>query len=598
MIAAFGLRRRLIAGCAIVATLLYLTIVMMHYFAERDVAPYNDMIAAEHFVKAVFLPHWSFFTAFTFDDNQHRPVFPLYVVAIDHVFFASHGVFPLVLSWLSIGGVCLISLRRLAPAIGDPATRFGFLLVLPCFMFWPGHYTNLVWAKQFHACLSLLCICATYSLAAGLDTRSGTEMVRGDRVRLALLPPLIFVGTFSFAWGLIAGLALAAFVVWRRWPLLRAAPILLTVALSGGIYAVVWHTFHRVSPDLFHSSPANAVEYLLLFVGAPFWWLAGAGMTEDAMARTIAEIFGAIGLFLALLSLGRHWRRPAAPSPANGEARSYAELLILFGLGCAAMTMIARVSLGPAEALVSRYLYAPGVFWLALLFSFSGLPWLSARRWRLPLVAVIGLAFAIIATTPTYFSVMADRAASRRLGTVAAVMGEDGIGLPPKLRRSNEFMHDIFADYAARGASVYADGWPGWLGQAAVAIIPPGMRTCKGALDISQPVPDSRDQRVDGWIWDPVLGDARGWLALAGRDGRIIGLATSGFPGPDADQNATGLPADLADFLRNDRHLEFPRSGAVQRTGFVGYLRGDAKDVAEIYGWFGGSEWCRLTIAG
>ena len=62
------------------------------------------MIAAEHFVKAVFLPPSNFFTAFTFDDNQHRPVFRLYVVAIDRVFFASHGVFPLVLSWLTIAG--------------------------------------------------------------------------------------------------------------------------------------------------------------------------------------------------------------------------------------------------------------------------------------------------------------------------------------------------------------------------------------------------------------------------------------------------------------------------------------------------------------
>lgn len=609
MIAAFGWRGRLVAGSAIAATLLYLAIVVMRYLAERDVAPFWDLISVEQFLDRKFLPDMNFFTAFTFLDNQHRPVFPLYVFAIDHIFFASHGPFPLLLSWTSIAGVCLISLHRLTPAIEDRATRLGFLLLFPSVMFWPANYDNLVWAKQLHACLALLCSCAAFSLAAGLNARMAASMTRGDAFRLWLIPPLVFVGAFSFAWGLIAACVLAGFVLWHRWPLRRAAPVLVGVAVTLGVYSFTWQGMpHGPYPPGLGNRLTGALEYLLINIGEPFWWLSNGAITSHRIILFLAGCFGAIGIVLTLWSLGRRWHKEAS-QPRNRAADSYAQLLVLFGLSCALTTMSGRFQGGLLQATTSRYLFVPCLFWLALPFVVPNLSRIHPAARRLPLALIVGTAVAVAATAPACFSYIADRAATIRLGAIAAVMGESGVGAPPRLHPKADAVVRVFNDYAAHGTAVYAEAWPRWLGQPTALVVPPDVTACRGALDISQPVPESSDTRLDGWIWDPFQADAQAWLALAGREGHIIGLATNGFPGPALSPGGHGadpLPDELAKYLRNDRPQGFfrpdiaaaTRPSFMLRAGFVGYLRGDPTNLTDIYGWFGGNDWCRLTIAG
>ncbi len=574
------MRGRLIAGTACLSVLIYLAIVLMHILRDRDVAPFMDMVGVEYFLDKSFLPHMNFSNAFTLILNQHRPVFPLYVFAIDHVFFASRALFPLLLSLASIAGMCLICFQRLAPGIADTATRFGFLLLLPCVMFWPAQVENLVYPLQLVFSFALLCICALFSLTANLDARMGAALGRGDRISLGLLLPLIFVAAFSMGWGLVADFVLGIFVLWRRWPGPWAAPVLATVALTTGVYALVWKTIpYDYGALSFAQMIIAAITYFLVFIGSPFRWLMGAVIMPVNIGLSVAGCLGGIGVLAAVWSLARRPKPVANRTCAIDAAVSYAQLLVLFGLGSAFVTLIGRFQFGPLQGTSSRYLFAPCLFWIALPFTFTlpnfraGLP---AMRW-LPLSAMLGVGIAVISSTPAYFGIMADRGVINRLGSIAAVMGENGVAVPPRLLPFAWVLDEVFADYAAHGTSVYADPWPHWLGQAAAEALPATAALCQGALDVLQPIPGSSDHRVDGWLWQPGHGSDRGWLALVGRNGRIIGLATTGVPRPDV---ALALQTKMA-----------------RRAGFAGFIRGDRKDLAEIYGWFGGSNWCRLALA-
>ena len=578
MIRTFGLRGRLIAGATCLSVLVYLAIVLLHILRDRDIAPFLDMVGVEYFLDKSFLPRMNFFNAFTMILNQHRPVFPLYVFAVDHVFFASRALFPLLLSLASIAGMCLICFHRLAPAIPDAATRFGFLLLLPCVMFWPAQFENLVYPLQLMFSFALLCICAMFSLTASLDARMGAARERADRISLGILLPLIFVAAFSMGWGLVADFILGIFVLWRRWPVLWAAPVLAAVALTTGVYAMVWKTIpYDYGASSFAQMIIAAIEYFLVFIGSPLRWLMGALVLPVNIALSVAGCLGGIGVLAAVWSLARRPKPGADRTRATDAAVSYAQLLVLFGLGAAFVTLIGRFQFGPLQGSTSRYLFASCLFWIALPFTLprfrAGLP---AMRW-LPLSAMLGVGIAVASSTPVYFGFMANRAATNRLGSIAAVMGEDGVEVPPRLLPFASVLDEVFADYAAHGTSVYADPWPHWLGQAAAQALPATTALCQGWLDDFRSVPGSSDHRVDGWLWQPGHSAGGGWLALVGRNGRIIGLATTGFIRPDV---AFALQTEMA-----------------RRAGFAGFLRGDRKDFAEIYGWFGGGNWCRLALA-
>lgn len=606
--ARFGRLGRLAAGGAIAAVLVYLGIVLRQCLIDRDVAPFWDMMGVEHFLNHWFLAHYSPLTALAFYDNQHKPVFPLYLSAIDHVFFASRGIFLLICSWAALAGVCAISLHRLLPAIEKPAVRLGYLLLFPCVIFWPAGYDNLVWPKQLHVCLQLLCACAAFSLLTSLDCRQALRPWQ-FLWRHVLLLLLVIVATFSFGWGLVASFVVGGFAL-LRWPFRRSIPLLLTVAACATVYvyALVWRTPAALVTH-YPSDPAviarGVVHYLLALFGAPLWWLMEAPFRPPGTALLITEAAGICGLALALWALWRmRWRIRTADANASepvAAARTYAQIMLLFTFAAIVVTMSGRFLHGPAQAVTSRYLILPSLFWLVLPFQDYGV------KIRIPRTCIMAaIAVAIALTTPANFSFMADRAALIRLGAIAAVMGEADVPIPPRLYPDAETPAAVFKVYAAKGTSVYADPWPHWLGMPANAIAPGDTSECEGAVDLSQPVAQSSDERVDGWLFNPSA-DRRAWIALAGRDGRVIGLATTGFPGPAPDQSgqvAKELPADIAFYLRRDHIQRFlrpdglarERPGTSARTGFVGYLQGRADDVVAIYAWFGGSDWCRATL--
>jgi len=561
---------RLLAAAAILGSVVYLAIVIDQYLYQRDVAAAADMVVVESFLSGLHrFP--TLVEAFTFHDNEHRPAFPLYVFSIDHFYFASRALLPVLLSFLSIAGACGLCLWHLLPAIRQPASRLAYLLIFPVVMFWPAHYLNFVWAKQFHACLSVFCICASFAMAAGIDARLAERPRRAAIAPLAAMALFIFVGAFSFGWGLLACLVIGSFVLWRRWPIGYAAPVLAVVIATVALYAFVSRSLNPgTSIQGLGAGIAPAISYFLRFLGSPLTSLIGPHAPDGQSTRLVAETLTAVALMATTAMFFRRRRDRRDRDPATLAALNLADLLLAFSIVCALATMKTRILLFPRDADSSRYLFVPALFWLALLFHLAWREPVTPRlRWLGPaIVAAVGAG--IVLGTPTYFAAMAQRSFDHRLGSIVAVMGD---GMPPRLARAPEFIIPLYADYAANGTSVYAEPWPHWLGMNATTLAPADVPVCQGSILTVSPVQGSADRQVQGRLTRPDGGTERAWLAFANRDGTVIGLGTNGPSLPIGGYHGQLAPLEA----------------------FAGFIRGSQSDLDSIYAWFGGTDWCRLS---
>lgn len=558
---------RLLAAAAVLGSAAYLALVIVQYLHERDLAPAWDMVAVESFLSRLQrFPTLG--EAFGFRDNEHRPVFPLYVFAIDHFYFASRALLPVLLSFLSIAGACGACLWRLLPAIRQPASRLAYALIFPIVMFWPAQYLNFVWPKQFHACFSLFCVCTTFAVAAGIDARREEQPRRAETGPLLAMAALIFVGTFSFGWGLLACPVIAGFVLWQRWPLRHALPVLAASIATLALYACLSQSLNPGAG--FGAGIPQSASYLLRFLGSPLSSLLDPHATGNEPAKIAAEILAAGGLLVSAALFFRRRRIRDERDGATLAALNLADLLLAFSIVVALATMRVRLLRFGHDVNSSRYLFIPAFFWLSLLFQLAWREPAPRLRWLSPAIAAL-LAAGIVLGTPATFAIMAQRSFDHRLGGIVSVMGD---GIPPRLSSQPEIINPLFADYAAHGASVYTEPWPHWLGMMAAALAPANAPACRGSIIRTSWVEQSVDRQIEGRLTRPDGSTERGWLTFADHDGTVIGLGTSGSSRP-----IKGYAGELG-------------PGEV----FIGYIRGSESDLGALYGWFGGEDWCRLPI--
>ena len=72
----------------------------------------------------------------------------------------------------------------------------------------------------------------------------------------------------------------------------------------------------------------------------------------------------------------------------------------------------------------------------------------------------------------------------------------------------------------------------------------------------------------------PDGGTARAWLAFANREATVIGLGTNGSSLPIGGFHGQLAPLEA----------------------FAGFIRGSQADLTQFYAWFGGADWCRLSV--
>ncbi len=480
---------------------------------------------------------------------------------------AAAGILPLLGALACLAGAGALLVRRLAPAVHPPALRLAYALLLPCVLLWPGVSIGLLPRAGLWLWLALLLVCLGFELASraarssppalGRLALDETGRRRAQYSSPAPCSPIATPKAAQISGCTSMGTGRGGGEPILRNPHPRIRPPTLTRPHKGGGNRFLGLSRTGVAGMLALLAAASAMFVLVplpakldaamgfeaaralaglpLALGAPFGQAASAVLGEGWL-RPTAIAMGGIGL-AALAFLFAAGRR--APPPEGGlSARRFAQLLAAFGLIGA-----------PAVAATA----AEGRLAIACLFWFA-LPLLLPARARAalgplawPAVGAVGVL--ILASTPAGFDRLADHALADRRGLLAAAMGKEG---PP---------------------TRMAVPWTDWPGQPASRLATGELMRCAGALDRARPLPRGAGMAVEGWISHEDRQRVPSWVALAGRDGRVIGLAAAGARRPD-------IAAALG-------------TRAVLRAGFEGFIRGRREDVVALYGWFADGIWCR-----
>jgi hypothetical protein len=350
--------------------------------------------------------------------------------------------------------------------------------------------------------------------------------------------------------GVIALPLMVAYAVLLRMGWKRVAVLTVLTALCLGAYFIDYRSTpgHGSLTDMLRYRPVKLAQYVLLYLGSPFYYL------FNQRSLPVGQLFGLAFVVLAVVQAVRSLRAP------QQHALPLALLAFILYIGGTALgTGAGRLLFGLHQATASRYTTPALMAWMALLVLYAPLLLRELGQWRhrivWPLLAlVLGLASLQAKAGRSQASLLFER-------DVAAVALELGI------RDHDQLLQVVFSPelgvlVAERATAVdigmFHQPWLRGLRETitqAAGPLPTG--TCPGALVELESLPDDRGwQRVTGWIAPPGGGnDDMRSLRLVGADGRVAGHALAGPRMKDP------LPA---------------RAGLAGTRAFKGYVRAPA----------------------
>lgn len=499
-----------LAGLAALAAVV--TTVLMSWQHTASV-PFWDMLAVEAFLEKSFIGNWSPLKALEFIDNEHRPVFPMYLFAIDYVFFYSRGTF-LIFLLLAMNALLAAILARIGLASSRNST-VGWLLVslTICLLFWPGHWENLTWPKQVHVYLSLVAATIAFVVASG---KYAQQMTAG---RIVVIASAGIVAMFSFGYGTFVLPIILGFAISRRWQIGQIFTLVITTIIGAAFYASSWRWIpYHADPITSLISPLKVAIFSAAQLGAPFHFV---GL--ELVWVVFGGLLGVLWICLAVLVRGRK-------SPSDRAA----VLIALFVLACTVSTAFGRINFGIEQALVQRYLVTGCLFWIALAIYY--IP-------RLPQSLGIGICliaiFAVLGSHPRHYQDSRTRWQYVSSAAVAALLGIDSTTLElhrPHLHPSFEIIENVFANLATRRASVYTERWPWLVGLKASQLFHfSNPAVCRGAFESAVAVPPGSGFFAEGWAWDLVEKKSPKQIFFLDSDDFIRGFAFTGIQRPEVN---------------------------------------------------------------
>jgi len=366
----------------------------------------------------------------------------------------------------------------------------------------------------------------------------------GSRGRFALACALGAASVGTMANGILALPAMTAHALLTRQ---RASRVAVLAVLSIAVAAIYLYGYQRPPAQgsmltAMRDSPLGLVRYVLLYLGGPFYHLAG----RPAIGLPLAYAAGGVFVVATLLAAF------AALRAGRGASLSWA-LLAFIGYVVATATVTAggRLLLGVEQALAWRYATPALMAWAALLvLMVPGRPAFADGRLRLAIVLPCALAMAVMvwAQTPV-LRVPREGAAMRSIGALAMALDVRdpkylGLLYPDPVRVLSLGRRLVDAELSVFGEEPFA-GMRARLGR----VVPPAAaRACIGGVDPAERIDgEPRFVRVSGWIFDGRDGVHPRSVDLADVDGRVIGQALTGLRRAEAEAQA-GRPARYAGF--------------------------------------------------
>jgi hypothetical protein len=382
---------------------------------------------------------------------------------------------------------------------------------------------TLAWGFNVAFVLAMaLLLCALFVLS-----RHGTTPSTGDRVAAGIIGAAA-VG--SMANGVLILPCLAAYALWQRlgW---RTVAAYATLAVGGAVaYAAGYATpeVHGSVLVALRTQHAAIAEFVILFLGAPFRWLAGENRVGDAVGPAAGVAYIVIWVLAGRTLLADGPRRPV---------RTAAWIFAAYVLATALITATGRTLVfGPKSALWSRYSTAAVWGWAALFL------WLASRagEGRAPARHAIGgmvVAFSVlmIGRQVTAWDERGGLFSPRReISALALAMNVRDETAIQRVYQSPSWALDVAGRAASHHISIFA-AFPYRDLRSAVGqpFAVTAERPCLGGFDDLLVIPSQRDMlRVRGWIVAPGVRRPVPERIRVVAEGITQGFALGGIPRP------------------------------------------------------------------
>gem|GEM_PF-5685368 len=542
-----------LAAAGIVAHSVFSAFYFMHPF------PYWDMVSVQaHYFQCQEQGQPLRFLTTFFKDNEHLNLFPMTLYYLDNVLFQARGVF-LIACTLVMNALLAVVLALAAArcARGDPWTLAASASLFAALLFWLIHWENLIWPKQVHMYVSLLCFIGAALLTIHTDSELHEKVAPKEWLSLALTVALLTISTFSFGYGLVAWCACLCLVFFRRWP--ASFALFLSAAFLATVLVYLLHYDYKTLG--YHQNPFQALLklkdltlYVVTFLLAPVY-----ALLKIVFVESIAEALSGI---LCVAMLGKSgailYRHLARTSSRSGKIELFVCLLLLFTVGTAVLIGLSRLNFGRHQAMGSRYAIVPVLFWIGLC-----LYHLRARKGppedlRVPvIVGGIFVLCLMMASQRNYAQELENIREHLLRGEMALLNGSRDEEALKRLYPHTAILAAVGDRLRNRNWSYFSREPSQWLGKPVAEVFGPVKEgICQGWIEEMEPAGESGDTIfVQGWAWSTEARRPFEWVVLADEDGRIQGLARSGVS-------------------RRDVRKTFPYMDI--RTGWEGYVKGPA----------------------
>lgn len=488
--------------------------------------------------------------------NEHRIILSRGLFWLDFTLFKGVGAFLIVINYVLAALAVLLFVcigrdrwRQASPlpvADRDREARAILGLLLCAWLFQWMQWENFTWAFQSQFFLAqLVPLAALYAMARSTQARlaaanndSATDSTRWFVA--ACLLGVVAAGTMAN--GIITLPLLAVFALLVREPLIRV-----TILVALAVLVPLWYFSDFQTPEQHGSlsgalvnQPIELVQYILFYLGNPFYHLIGVGRAAAVSAMLATSVMA-----IATLSLLAIYVRRGAQNHALGLALV---LYIAYIAGTALGTAGGRLVFGVEQALANRYTTPALMAWAALfMLMLPAVQRLFGER-RYVALTVSGACLAVLFYAQTQaihqrYHMQHDRklaGLALELGVYDARQITTVHPVPDQLLQEAAVASAI--DLGMFGVFPWADRRE----QMGEVFLPTSLPTCLGYLDSVTPIAtDPEYYLIEGWLVDRETRRVPELITVVNTASEIAGFALGGWPREDV-REAVGRYARIS----------------------------------------------------
>ena len=482
--------------------------------------------------------------------NEHRIVLTRVFFWMDLAFFAGQGWFLIVVNYLLVAIVCTLFWIIWIEIRSEKHLWIGYFIIAWLFLWIQEN--NLVWGFQSQFILAqLLPLSSLYFLhrAASADTNKNVNFC------FALILGVLSLGSMAngiLTLPLLTGYSLVARMGWKRTLLLAVLSVM-----------ALWLYFLNYNAPGGHGSlkqalletPIDLMVYVLLYIGAPFYYLFGKEDFGQVIAITAGSfmVVSCTVLALRIIPIAQRTTLPLALL-----------VFILYIGGTALGTGGGRVIFGVDQALSSRYMTPALMAWVALLLLY--LPKLEPVGQSLQSKVWLPFLLLLFLMLPLQLKALSSKQNELFEREIAALALELGVNDQSQISHvfpSADWALTLAEKPVAKNLSVFGS-LPFKDARETIEQKPtkdlPSDHQCLGSIDEVQAIKgDAKFVQVRGWIFEPRGRNIPESAQLIDENGIVQGLIITGQTRPD-------VASAIDSYAKN--------------SGFKGYVRASAQGQA------------------